>query len=124
MCLLSSVEFLCLAWRNDAMWFLCRVLKSVSLSPMYVSGMLKSEAIHETGLSGNVVASFFHLKIFIPLCFNVLSTVPRENRLTDSPYLSFTDEALNGETFKVLNRLQTYLPQEGTSTTLIRQFND
>ena len=22
MCLLSSVEFLCLAWRNDAMWFL------------------------------------------------------------------------------------------------------
>ena len=88
MCLLSSAEFLCLAWRNDAMWFLCRVLKSVSVSPMYVSGILKSEAIHETGLSGNVVASFFHLKIFIPLCFNVLSTVPRENRLTDSP-LSF-----------------------------------
>ena len=26
---------------------------------------LKSEAIHETGLSGNVVASFFPLKIFI-----------------------------------------------------------
>ena len=22
MCLLSSVEFLCLAWRNDAVWFL------------------------------------------------------------------------------------------------------
>ena len=27
-CLLSSVEFLCLAWRNDAVWFLYRVLKS------------------------------------------------------------------------------------------------
>ena len=40
---------------------------------------LKSEAIHETGLSGNVVASFFPLIIFILLCFNVLSTVPREN---------------------------------------------
>ena len=26
---------------------------------------LKSEAIHETGLSGNVVTSFFPLKIFI-----------------------------------------------------------
>ena len=44
---------------------------------------LKSEAIHETGLSGNVVASFFPLIIFILLCFNVLSTVPRENRLAD-----------------------------------------
>ena len=30
----SSVEFLCLAWRNDAVWFLCLVLKSFSLSPM------------------------------------------------------------------------------------------
>ena len=29
MSLLSAVEFLCLAWRNDAMWFLCLVLKSV-----------------------------------------------------------------------------------------------
>ena len=33
--------------------------------------------------AGNVVASFFPLIIFILLCFNVLSTVPRENRLTD-----------------------------------------
>ena len=48
---------------------------------------LKSEAIHETGLSGNVVASFFPLIIFILLCFNVLSTVPRENRLADSLYV-------------------------------------
>ena len=42
MYLLSSVEFLCLAWRNDAMWFLCLVLKSVSVSPMYVSEVLLS----------------------------------------------------------------------------------
>ena len=35
-CLLSSVEFLCLAWRNDAVWFLYLVLKSFSVSPMYV----------------------------------------------------------------------------------------
>ena len=48
---------------------------------------MKSEAIHETGLSGNVVASFFPLIIFILLCFNVLSTVPRENRLADFLYL-------------------------------------
>ena len=50
---------------------------------------LKSEAIHETGLLGNVVASFFPLIIFILLCFNVLSTVPRENRLAD--FLIFID---------------------------------
>ena len=48
---------------------------------------LKSEAIHETGLSGNVVTSFFPLIIFILLCFNVLSTVPRENRLADFLYI-------------------------------------
>ena len=48
---------------------------------------LKSEAIHETGLSGNVVASFFPLIIFILLCFNVLSTVLRENRLADFLYM-------------------------------------
>ena len=34
MCLLSSVEFLCLAWRNNAVWFLYLVLKSFSVSPM------------------------------------------------------------------------------------------
>ena len=27
-CLLSSVKFLCLAWRNDAVWFLYLVLES------------------------------------------------------------------------------------------------
>ena len=47
----------------------------------------RNYAIHETGLSGNVVASFFPLIIFILLCFNVLSTVPRENRLADFLYI-------------------------------------
>ena len=37
MCLVSLVEFLCLAWRNIAMSFLCLVLKSVSVSPIDVS---------------------------------------------------------------------------------------
>ena len=41
-CLLSSVEFLCLAWRNDAVRFLYLVLKSFSVSPMYVSVVLLS----------------------------------------------------------------------------------
>ena len=41
-CLLSSVEFLCFAWRNDAVWFLYLVLKSFSVSPMYVSVVLFS----------------------------------------------------------------------------------
>ena len=40
MCLLSSVDFLCLVWRNDAVWFLYLVLKSFSVSPMYVSVVL------------------------------------------------------------------------------------
>ena len=35
----------------------------------------------------NVVASFFPLIIFILLCFNVLSTVPHENRLADFLYI-------------------------------------
>ena len=48
---------------------------------------LKSEAIHETGLSGKCSCVLFPLKIFIPLYFNVLSTVPRENRLADSLYI-------------------------------------
>ena len=30
--LMSSVEFLCLAWRNDAVWFLHLVLKLFSVS--------------------------------------------------------------------------------------------
>ena len=42
MCLLSSVEFLCLACRNDVVWFLYLVLKSFAVSPMYVSEVLLS----------------------------------------------------------------------------------
>ena len=42
MCLLSSVEFLCLEWRNDAVWFRYLVLKSFSVSSMYVSVVLLS----------------------------------------------------------------------------------
>ena len=41
-CLLSSVEFLCSAWQNDAVSFLYFVLKSFSVSPMYVSVVLLS----------------------------------------------------------------------------------
>ena len=37
--------------------------------------------------SGYAVASFFPLIIFILLCFNVLSTVPRENRLAHFLYI-------------------------------------
>ena len=37
MCLLSSVEFLECACRNDDVWFLYLVLKSFSVSPTYVS---------------------------------------------------------------------------------------
>ena len=38
----GSVEFLYLAWKNDAVWFLYLVLKSFSVSPMYVSVVLLS----------------------------------------------------------------------------------
>ena len=36
MCLLSSVEFPRRVCRNEAVWFLYLVLKSFSVSPMYV----------------------------------------------------------------------------------------
>ena len=64
--------------------------------PVFVNRFkpLKSEAIHETGLSGNVVASFFPLIIFILLYFNVLSTVPRENRLAYIYIYIYIDYAL------------------------------
>ena len=42
MCFLSSVEFLCLARQNDVVWFLYLILKSFSVSPMYVSVVLLS----------------------------------------------------------------------------------
>ena len=35
----------------------------------------------------NIFASFFPLIIFTLLCFNVLSTVPSENRLADFLYI-------------------------------------
>ena len=35
-------KFLCLAWRTDVVCFLCLVLKSVSVSPMYVLEVLLS----------------------------------------------------------------------------------
>ena len=38
--LLSSVEFLCFVCRNDTVRFLYLVLKSFSVSPMYVSVVL------------------------------------------------------------------------------------
>ena len=41
-CLLNSVKFLCFVCRNDAVWFLYLVLKSFSVSPMYVSVVLLS----------------------------------------------------------------------------------
>ena len=41
-CLLSSVEFLCLVWRNDAVCFPYLALKSFCVSPMYVSVVLLS----------------------------------------------------------------------------------
>ena len=41
-CLLSLVEFLCLVLRNDAVLFLYIVLRSFSVSPMYVSVVLLS----------------------------------------------------------------------------------
>ena len=41
-CLLSSVEFLCFVCQNDAVWFLYLVLKSFSVSLMYVSVVLLS----------------------------------------------------------------------------------
>ena len=40
--LLSSVEFLCLTRQNDSVWFLYLVLKSFSMSPMYISVVLLS----------------------------------------------------------------------------------
>ena len=41
-CLLSSVEFLCFVCWNDVVWFLYLVLKSFSVSLMYVSVVLLS----------------------------------------------------------------------------------
>ena len=42
MCLLSSVEFLECACRNDDVWFLYLILKLLSVSPTYMSELLLS----------------------------------------------------------------------------------
>ena len=52
----SSVEFLCLAWRNDAVRFLYLVLKSFSVSPMYASVVL---------LSLRVTVAWYRLLMFV-----------------------------------------------------------
>ena len=46
-------------WFTEEVITTCAIYIYISLKP------LKSEAIHETGLSGNVVTSFFPLIIFI-----------------------------------------------------------
>ena len=46
-CLLSSVEFLCFVCQNGEVWFLYLVLKSFSVSPMYVSVVLLSFRVME-----------------------------------------------------------------------------
>ena len=72
MCLLSSVEFLCLAWRNDAVWFLYLVLKSFSLSPMYVSVVLLSLRVVWLGKLLMVAGSFRRagLRSFVSSCMS------------------------------------------------------
>ena len=78
---------------------------------------------HETGLSGNVVASFFPLKIFIPLCFNVLSTVPRENRLTDSLYIYIYREREREREREVLRKTQHWTTSGGNCNCPERDLN-
>ena len=48
MCLLSLVEFLCSMCWNDVVWFLYLVMKSFSLSPIYVSGVLLPSCVMVT----------------------------------------------------------------------------
>ena len=58
MCLLSSVEFLCLAWRNDAVWILYLVSNSFSATPMQVSVVLLSLRVRWLGSLLMIVDSF------------------------------------------------------------------
>ena len=77
-CLLSSVEFLCFVCRNDAVWFLYLVLKSFSVSLMYVSVVLLSLRVtaawyirddwRQFPLSGNV---FFCRQLQVLVSFGV-----------------------------------------------------
>ena len=57
---LAEWEFLCLAWRNDAVWFLYLVLKSFSVSPMYVPVVLLSLRVTVAGRL-LMIAGGFHL---------------------------------------------------------------
>ena len=77
--IMSSVEFLCFVWRNDAVRFLYLVLTAFSVIikiPWRVSD-------HETGLSGWKCSFFPTSNIYITLYFNVSSTLLRKNRNTD-----------------------------------------
>ena len=70
MCLLSSVELLCLGWRNDAVWFLYLVLKSFFESPMYVSLVMLSLRVT---VNYKMVASSFHrasMRSFVGSCMS------------------------------------------------------
>ena len=72
MCLLSSVDFLCFACRNDAVWFLYLALKSSSVSPMYVSvvllSLLVTVAWYSPRLKFPVFFFFFLFFFFPPMC--------------------------------------------------------
>ena len=72
MCLLSSVDFLCFACWNDAVWFLYLALKSSSVSPMYVSvvllSLLVTVAWHSPRLKFPVFFFFFLFFFFPPMC--------------------------------------------------------
>ena len=74
MCLLSSVDFLCFACRNDAVWFLYLALKSSSVSPMYVSvvllSLLVTVAWHSPRLKFPVFFFFFFSFFFSAYVFN------------------------------------------------------
>ena len=74
MCLLSSVDFLCFACWNDAVWFLYLALKSSSVSPMYVSvvllSLLVTVAWHSPRLKFPVFFFFFFSFFFSAYVFN------------------------------------------------------
>ena len=74
MCLLSSVDFLCFACWNDAVWFLYLALKSSSVSPMYVSvvllSLLVTVAWYSPRLKFPVFFFFFLFFFFSAYVFN------------------------------------------------------
>ena len=99
---LRSILVLCVVWMFKFAWlhdiirekiliFLfknsCRLIIQSGEVYIYLYINIMRGKKDATTFPGNVVASFFPLIIFILLCFNVLSTVPRENRLADFLYL-------------------------------------